>query len=539
MIAAKKSAPKRKSASGIKSLEDQRKKLNLELGNMITQKKIDRIKGLAGKYDVLEPNTNRRRPQVETTSEDKTLDPRKRLLSHNVGRDLERNFSPAKSLIHQFKINVVGSLGKMQVNIKDNTGKEATKWFNSIWAKDCDYRDDIHWSSHLQNVLASKKREGDILVVFDDGIYEDSGKLLHFEADQIVNLKEDEFKKIQGYSEGWTQEQGVVRNGNGVVLGYIVTGKRGCLTADKFEDVTFYPRASSRLVKNPWRFNQGRGASDILTGAANFQDCYEMLSKELLTAKVAAQQFGYIKRRDGVTDYDDPGGSPGYLPENSGKTSVTTAAEGANSTDPTAKNYERFESLTGGYFEYMDVEDEAVFPNFDRPNINVKEFVEGVVCMAASGVGVARAYALLRADSSYTSFRGDMILTWATFYVEQKWLERMYADWVAVKALTWAMDKKKISALPEGWESSISWTWPKMPSVDELKEENATKMALKNGTTDYAEIFGPEWRDHFDSLSEQLEYAQGKNLPLSVFETIGGTAQEKPEDDNGDTKDDK
>ncbi len=64
-----------------------------------------------------------------------------------------------------------------------------------------------------------------------------------------------------------------------------------------------------------------------------------------------------------------------------------------------------------------------------------------------------------------------MILTWVTFIAMQKWLERSYADWVARKVLAWAMGNGKIKTLAPGWEQSLSWMWPTMPHVDELKEE--------------------------------------------------------------------
>src|SRR3990167_1165437 len=107
-------------------------------------------------------------------------------------------------------------------------------------------------------------------------------------------------------------------------------------------------------------------------------------------------------------------------------------------------------------------------------------------------MGLARAYSLMRADSSYTSFRGDMILSWASaFYPMQKWLERKYADWVAMRVLAWAIRKKEISDLAPGWEQTLSWQWPRMPAVNELEEEQGKAQAIKNGSTDYSSILGP------------------------------------------------
>jgi len=508
--------PKQRTPALVKRNES----LRLELENAVLERRVALIKNQSGRYDAVEPNRNRRQPRIETKSEDQTLDPRKRLLAHNIGRDLERNFAPARAIMHQFRVNVVGSEGKIQVNTAD--GEAAAAWFNGVWARDCDYRDDVHWSTMLQNIVAACIREGDVLAVFDDDVTpEDTGRLIIFEADQIAPLSETEFKKLDGYVNGWTQDGGIVRDQMGRVLGYIASGKRGLTVIDRIEDASFYPRSVARLIKNPWRVNQGRGVSALLTASTNFQDLYEILAKELQSAKVAASLAGFITRTDAVTDYDDPATGSAFLPENSGKDAATTALEGANGTDPAAPNYERFESLTGGMFEYMAEGDKAEFPDINRPNIHLAEFIEAVLGHAGASVGLARAYTILRADSSYTSFRGDMVLSWATFYMMQKWLERSFADWAARKAITWAIRKGSVS-LSAGWETTISWKWPRMPSVDESKEADAVAKQLKNGTTDFGELIGPDWRNHFDSLAEQIEYGRAKKLPLSVYETASG-----------------
>ena len=266
----------------------------------------------------------------------------------------------------------------------------------------------------------------------------------------------------------------------------------------------------------------------MITSATNILDLYEILGKELLSAKRATQIAGFVERADAVDDWDNPGGVPAHLPENSDKSSTEVAAEGANATtDNSALNYERFEALTGGIFEYGAKGDKITFPDINRPNVHLPEFIDAVLGYAGSSLGLARAYTILRADSSYTAFRGDMILTWAgAFYPMQKWLERQYADWVAIKALTWAQRKKLIPPLPSGWARRLSWQWPSMPHVDEAREEAATENALRNGTTDYSLLLGPGWRTKFGALAEQLAVARENNLPLSVFTAKSGGSAE-------------
>ena len=504
-----------------KRLIDKNARLKVELENEMLSRRLAKIKAAAG-YDATTSTRKRRQPVREKQGEDGIFNMRKRALGCNVGRDLERNFATFRSIACQFRLNVVGPLGKIQVNAEKG-GEEATEYFNGTFAPDCDYRDDLHFTTAMQNVVAGCLREGDMLVVVDDKVTDDdTGKLLHWESDQICGLAEATFTEWPQHTEGMTQDNGIVRDKLGKVLGYFASAQRGKTVIDDLDEVTFYPRGIARLVRAPWRLNQGRGIGAMLTGANNYQDVYEILSKELQSAKVAASIVGKVKRGDAVTDYDDPGSAPEYLPENTGKATATTDAEAANGTDPTAVNYERYEAFTGGIMEYLAEGDDFDLLDINRPNVHLTEFVDAVLGHAGASVGLARAYTLLRADSSYTSFRGDMVLSWATFYAWQKWLEREYADWVAIKHLTWAQRKNLIKPMGNGWQKSISWQWPVMPHVDELKEEMARRMALKNGSTNYAQILGPNWAKLLGAYGKQFNEIMRLGLPLSITESISG-----------------
>ena len=493
--------------------------------------KVKKIERISNNWDAVDPNGSRRQPKVERKGEGEIYTQTKRLKGCNIGRDLERNYSPAKSMLHQFRVNVVGSQGKVRINAEG--AKPHTDWFNEVWSKDCDFRDDVDWSTQLQNIMCTELREGDALVVFDDGIIEDTGKLLTWEADQICNVT-DEVLASKGYG-GNKLDNGIIRDKWGRVLGYCVTGERGVSIIDDPEKVTVFKREDARLVKMPWRLNQGRATPAMLTPSSNMVDLYEMLASELQTAKREAMQYAYVTRKDAVTDWDDPASAPEFLPENMGRTATDVDADGANQTAQTAKNYEAVEALTGGMMDYIDPEDEVNIPDMKHPNRELSPFIEAVLGFGGSALGLARAYTILRADSSYTSFRGDMIMTWVTFYWWQKHLERTVCDWVAKKAITWAIRKGELAKIANDWERSISWNWPVMPEVDQLDYENAVAQSLKNGTTDYSKLLGPDWQTRLESLAEQIEEIRRLGLPLSVLEMkSGGTANIKKENANED-----
>ena len=277
----------------------------LSLDTAIREKKLK----VVAEWDATKTSTKRRQPRIETQSEDKIFPMLERGKGVNIGRDLERNYSPAKGIIHQFKVNVVGSLGKLQVNLPNDAGKEATDYFNQDWSQDCDYRDAVHFSTVLQNVVASVMREGDLLSLVDDGAIDNSGKLIHWEADQIAPVSDDILARQAQYKT-CTQENGILRGKWGRIMAYICSGKRGMTVISNEKDATFWPRELAWLVKNPWRLNQGRGIPSVLTSATNFTDLYEILSKELQTAKVAAGNYASVKRADAVTDWDAPASHP-------------------------------------------------------------------------------------------------------------------------------------------------------------------------------------------------------------------------------------
>ena len=254
----------------------------------------------------------RRKATVELFEESGSsgiLNNKQRLSAVNLGRDIERNYSVAKSLLKQLRNNVVGALGKIQINTGDEWGGAGMRWFNKSFFVNCDFRSTEDFSKISRNVVAAKKREGDILVVFDDGIFNikpgGTGKIVFYDADQLADLSD-----ATKLPPGATQEGGVIRDKFGREIGYIVSNKRGKTTVD-IADATIFRRDpddesknSVKLIKSTFRVNQGRGVADMLPAISDLLDCYEMRAKELQSAKVAAAMVGTISRDEAVTDFD-------------------------------------------------------------------------------------------------------------------------------------------------------------------------------------------------------------------------------------------
>lgn len=465
--------------------------------------RIERVvHAIKAKYDVVSDKhtRKRRRPEIETESDTDILDDR-RAEAINMCRDLERNFTGAKSHLRQFRVSAVGADGpKLNILASGKNGKEAARWFNAIYSKECDFCDDMPFAEMVANVLVALKREGDVLVVFDDFI-EDTGKLLFFEADQLVELSKAVWDQQKQFDpEQYSQKSGVIIDHWGRVVGYIVSHTRGQRLQTKLEDVLIVTTKSAKLVKNSWKFNERRGAADLLNPSAMYQDTYEMFSKELQSAKVASSIAGKVRQQD--EDIIDDLLQAGYTPSDILEDATASIQDG-EAQQPV--NYDRYEALTGGYIEYMEGKDDFELFKIDRPNVHMPEFVDRTNSMAGASLGLGKSYATMSPAGNYTAFRGDMLLTWAQFYWDQKVLERRCCDWIAYKAITWAIRKGIIQPLKD-FKYRLKWTWPKMPQVDTLRDENAISAKLENKTIDYFELLGPNWEDKLKSLAEQQKF---------------------------------
>ena len=528
--AAKKPAAKRTPRRTAKQIaEDRRDTAKANLEATLAERKLSAL----AKYDVTDPNVKkkRRRPQVERGKEETIQTHHQRLQAVNIGRDIERNYTSGRAQIHQIKVNVVGEMAKAQFNTEDEDwNKKAGDFFNGDWAHNCDSCEDRHLSELGNLVIASVMREGNVVSLFDN-LLRDDGKLMFWEADQIVTVTQTEWANQKDHIDPLTgtdkkpylQDNGVLRDKFGRVYGYCVTGKHGQQTVS-LKDATILPRPAGKLLRLPWRFGQSLGIAPMLTAAAHLEDSYEMLAKELQSAKVQATFAGVIKQDNAVMDFDDPTSTAGAgdLPENQGKTEAEIEEEQAGGGEE--KNYDRLEALTGGAMEYMERGDSWEPLKTERPNVHMQEFVDHVLASSGASIGLAKAYALLSADKSYTAFRGDMVLSWRTITWLQKWIERHFFDWAARQAIAWAVATGKLDACTDPtWARRISWSFPTMPQVDPLKEEQAIRLRLKNGRTTYKELLGPDWENKLMQLDKEVRLLRKPDLTLALLETVSGT----------------
>lgn len=155
---------------------------------------------------------------------------------------------------------------------------------------------------------------------------------------------------------------------------------------------------------------------------------------------------------------------------------------------------------------------------------------QSVQTSAGFGLGLSRLHTTGKADASYSASRAEGNLDESTFERWQVFMERHSLDWKANKALGWAIDTGQLPPVA-GW-TKYSWTgWPQQRSLNPAQEATAKATNLANGTTDYSEILGAAWREKFDALAEQLDYARQKGIPLAMLAKMVADAapQETPD----------
>lgn len=449
-------------------------------------------------YEVITPPQDkmRREAVVETKGEDKQLPSAKRLRITNLLRDMLRN-SPAFVMQNrQMCINVVGSTGgKMYASFPagyEAAAKEVMHYFNRVWAPQAEFTFGKGFNWLLKTVLTTRDVCGNVILVFDDGILSGgngSGRIRAFEGDEIANISDFEKR----FPKTWSQSQGFVYNALGQFAGaFCSTSQRGCGTfaADKGVLTLRRDPLSARpcnwcCLGDMFRFNQGRAVSPLASALISLIDLHETVSNEALAAKYNAQLVAQIIHTgSGETPSSPP--SPGGFDGESG--------DGASDEEAVVIEVPKNEALKniGLHAQEMPVDRKLELIDTKRPNPNMPGYVDFVTGLIGGTRGLGRVYSTLKAQTSFTAFRGEQIMTWQSFRDMQKELERDVCDWAARLVIARAIRTGEIkSALPEGWERMIAWTWPKMIEVSEKDAQSALQLKLQNGVTSLKRELGP------------------------------------------------
>lgn len=525
------------------------------------------IRQIFNKYRAIEQVRQgvRKRPPLEFGGEETILDGFDRMQAIAIGRDLERNSSKAITIVQQRKVLTCGKV-KAQFNTgSDEWNSEASRVFNSTFARDCWLQDAAHLEQVAQWVEAALLREGDILIAFDDFLL-DSGKLMIWEADQLVNPEPAEWQKcdhrwhwVEDVADAmqvrhaFTVDQGVVVDQYGRVAAFCVTRlhladgqNRGRLTVP-MRDCIIIPADRARLVRRRFRPGERRGVPAMLPVSGNLADIEEMVQSELATARMRSKIIAWVKRNGtaglpadaaaevasflaaaeagaGVQEALDQAAE-----EVEGGASAADTGTGGSGTAADGRSYRNVEEAVGGMLDYLEEGDDITIPGIDRPNLNTATFFDALGDAAGASLGLARGYSRMAVSSSYTAHRGETCMTDRHIRAQQKLHEHEWLDWLAVKVITRAIGRGELAEGPAGWQEMISWAMPRPDAIDPEKEARALLLDMKNGGRSLRDAAGPDWRRKLTDFAAQLAEARKLGIPLAVFETVAGALAVPPE----------
>ena len=491
-----------------------------------------------GGYEIIGNSGNRRSFTPETQGEDGVVGDYGRNRLTAAGRDMMRNSPTRGTMDQQRRVNIVGTVGgKLHASFPEGyaeAAKAVMRYVNRVWAPHCEftYGKSLNWI--LKTVITAEDVGGNVILVFDDGILtggEGTGTIRGFEADEIAGVQDAEF--AARFPKSFRQSGGFVYDNFGRFAGaFVSTVQRGMQTFEKGKFITLRrgTSAANWIAIGPMRrFNQGRAVPPGASALTTAVDLHEILSSETLAAKFNAQLVGQIIHDLGSDSTPAPGfGAP--------------TDNGANGTDAASETVKRvtLEHLRNIGIRYQDMPEGVKMELLDtkRPNANMPQFVDFLTGLIGGTHGLARVYSTMKAQTSYTAFRGEQVMTWPSFEEAQKDLEREVCDWAARLAIARAVKRGEIAEeLPEDWEYMLAWTWPKMREVSEKDAQAALEKKLQNGVTSISRELAP---GEFDKLMEERKREKkafdeaGLVYPGTTTVSGGVISEERPDTSDDD-----
>lgn len=456
------------------------------------------------RYEAARHTGRRRAPVVEYGGEDSALNIHDRARLISLMRDGFRDAPQARALAQQMRVLTCGvEAGKLTLTTDDERfNSEAMRYF-SRWARHVDYQDGTDLCECSKLVLSELCfGGGDIALVFDDGVLtgnNGTGKVLFFESDCIGEVGEG------ALPEGYSQRQGVIYSPAQRAVGLIVSvaerGK-GVFDANK---CLFLMRESPEVVTNwvhikrKFRFDQPRGISPHSAAIATLIDLHEIISSERQSAKTNAALVAQV-----LDEVRAPMLSGG---EDEPAFDVRPLSQGAGGII--------LEPPPGAKLELLDTK---------RPNINMVPWSDWLLRSAASVHGLASVYGTMRAEASYTAFRGEQSITWGSIEEAQKQLERDLLDPLAVMVLRRAINTGEIMGTSAEWESELRWAWPSMREVNEVDAQTALAAKLRNCVTSYRRVLGPGWLKTVSEVAAEADKLKKLGLTHPAHTTEPGAA---------------
>lgn len=497
-----------------------------------TPRRVPRVKALAGpKYRVVQgpDESQRERGVVERCGEDGVLDAYARGRILDLTRNAVRNSSTMAAILRTFDLQVCGTKGGKAIFAFDDDHADVSRALLdrfSSWTRNADFFDGLSFNQVLKILLKTALVGGDCVLLFDDGLVEDSGRLVLFEPDEIGSTTDEAI--AAHYGPGATCSQGKVYSPNGRWIGTVVS--RSCRGESVFDPAKCYflrrdpdaAKLDSPWIQpsNVWRIAQGRGVTPASPALGTILDLEELCGYELAAAKKNAQTFAWITSdREEQEPPQPPSAFGGNLEDLSdAEIDELAAAEAEPQEQVVNLHHARAagvvtEALPPGYrSELIDTK---------HPNERLQDFVKWLAGRSTAVFGLSEQYATMQPAGA--DFRAQQLLTQPAFAEAQKWLEGV-CDWVLYRFVRREIRRGELNEndLPANWLRHVSWSWPALDELDESSHQAAFSSKLKNLTGSLRDELGSDWKEKLVQYKSELEFCRTNGIPHPGLETACG-----------------
>ena len=467
----------------------------------------------------------RERGMTEYFSEDQILNSYGRGKMLDLARNATRNSSTFNGILKQFDLNAIGTKGGKAIFDFDNS--EGIKTEFAKWTRDADFFDGLSFNTLLKLILKTYILGGDMVLMFDDGLIEDSGKLVIYEPDEIGNTTPEAVASHYGKSAH--QSLGRIYNSNGRFIGAVVSrSQRGQTIFDPAQSYFLRrdPDASMfdsfwLMPRNVFRVAQGRGVTPLAASLATILDLEDLCGYELAAAKKNSQTLAQVLQNTSPSNEEvelPSAFDAGTDFENMTDEEIEAAAKEEAGENVQTMTLDRV-NAAGCIYQVMPENYKMELLDTKHPNENMSEFINWLAGRSAAPFGLTREFATFTPTGA--DYRANQLFSERAFEECQKFLEQI-CDWTLYRWSIWANKRGLINRQPDTFIADVAWSWPKMDELDELQHQNAVEKKIKNMVGSFKEELGADWKEKLSTIKEEINWFKENGLPHPAFEMKSG-----------------
>lgn len=376
----------------------------------------------------------------------------------------------------------------------------------------------------LKRVLREYVIGGDVVLLFDDGLVEDSGKVLFFESNEIVDVAPEEVEKH--YGKGAWSSQGKVYSAHGRHIGTIVSkSQKGVLMGGQVDPSKCYflrKDPNGNPIDNYWyhfssNWREGRGVSQAASAIATIHQLEDLVQSELMASRRNSQIFCWLTQ-DKEPEEIIPSAFDAEEVEDMTEEQVRQIVkeegqeEKVISFNRAKENSVVYEALPEGF--------DAKQLQMTHPNTNVETMVDWLANRCAATLGLSKVFATGNPEDG--NWRSNQLFSFPAIKEFQKDLEQV-CDWLFNNWVAWATRKGILTAyVAEDFMDYVDWEWRSIDDFDEVKAQQAIEMKLRNMTSTLREEIGSDWKEQLEQYKREIDWCKQEGLPHPAFNMISG-----------------